>query len=96
MPEGLLSLCHWGCGIYSFVHCPSERIFGWDPNPVAPDDDVPFFEQEYTLAAWFDAWLSGTLRQPLLVADPTGGQYRGATISETDAAFADIGGGADP
>jgi hypothetical protein len=44
MPSGLLPLCHWGCAIYSFVHCPSGRIFGWDPNPVEADDDVPFFE----------------------------------------------------
>jgi len=34
MPDNLLPLCSWGCAIYSFVHCPSGRIFGWDPNPV--------------------------------------------------------------
>lgn len=89
MPDNLFPLCHWGCAIYSFVHCPSERIFGWDPNPVAPHDDVPFFEQECTLPSWLAAWLDGSLRQPLLVIDPTHGQYRGATIAETEAAFAD-------
>jgi hypothetical protein len=96
MPDNLLPLCHWGCAIYSFVHCPSERIFGWDPNPVAPDDDVPFFEQEYTLAPWLAAWLDGSLRQPLLVIDPTSGQYRGATIAETEAAFANPENDDDP
>ena len=62
MPDNLLPLCHWGCAIYSFLHCPQRRIFGWHPNPVAPRDDVPFFEQEYTLGAWLAAWLD----QPLL------------------------------
>jgi hypothetical protein len=37
MPDNLLPLCHWGCAIYSFVHCPSGRMFGWDPNtPSTP------------------------------------------------------------
>jgi len=89
MPHSILPVCHWGCAIYSFVDCPSGRMFGWDPNPVAPEDDVPFFEQEYTLDAWLAAWLDGSLRQPWLVADPTSGQYRGATIAETEAALAD-------
>jgi hypothetical protein len=89
MPDNLHPLCHWGCAIYSFVHCPSGRMFGWDPNPVAPDDDVPFFEQEYTLDAWLAAWLDGSLRQPWLVTDATNGRYRGATIAETEAALAD-------
>lgn len=95
MPESLLPVCHWGCAIYSFVHCPSGRMFGWDPNPVAPGDNVPFFEQEYTLAAWLAAWLDGSLRQPWLVTDPTSGIYRGATIAETKAALADIDRGGD-
>jgi hypothetical protein len=87
IPAGLLPLCHWGCAIYSFVHCPSGTIFGWDPNPVDPDDDVPFFAQEYSLDSWLQAWLSGTLLQPLLIVDESGRKYRGATISETRAAM---------
>jgi hypothetical protein len=89
MPDHLLPVCHWGCAIYSFVHCPSGRMFGWDPNPVAPDDDVPFFEQEYSLDTWLAAWLDGSLHQPWLVTDPASGQYRGAPLPETDAALAD-------
>jgi hypothetical protein len=96
MPGSLLPLCYWGCAIYSFVHCPSGRIFGWDPNPVAPDDDVPFFEQEYILGAWLAAWLDGSLRQPWLVADPASGHYRGATIAETETALAGTDGNDDP
>jgi hypothetical protein len=92
LPDNLLPLCHWGCAIYSFVQCPSGRMFGWDPNPVAAGDDVPFFDQEYTLTAWLAAWLDGSLRQPWLVTDPASGHYRGATIAETEAALADIDG----
>lgn len=89
MPPGLLPLCHWGCAILSFVHCPSGRVFGWDPNPVEPDDDVPFFEQEYRLDVWVESWLDGGLHQPWLVRDPSSGVYRGATIDETRSAIAD-------
>jgi hypothetical protein len=84
LPSHLLPLCHWGCAIYSFVHCPSGRIFGWDPNPVEPQDDVPFFEQEYTIDTWLSAWLDGLLHQPTLVVEADG-RYRGATIAETEA-----------
>lgn len=83
MPPQLFALCHWGCAIYNFVHCPSGRIYGWDPNPVEPGDDVPFFEQEYLLDEWLEAWLDGSLQQPWLLLDPETGTYRGATIEET-------------
>jgi hypothetical protein len=64
-------------------------MFRWDPNRVAPDDEVPFFEEEYTLDAWLAAWLDGSLHQPWLVTDPTSERYPGATIAETEAALAD-------
>ncbi|GAB3621544.1 hypothetical protein GCM10027417_28060 [Glutamicibacter endophyticus] len=83
-PEHVWALCHWGCAIYSFVHCPSGRIFGWDPNVVEPEDDVPFFEQQYTLETWLAAWLDGSLRQPWLLFED--GDYRGATVAETESA----------
>lgn len=89
MPVGLLPLCHWGCAIYSFVHCPSGRVFGWDPNPVEPEDDVPFFSQEYDIDSWFRAWQAGTLLQPLLTYEPESRAYRGATIEETRSAMAE-------
>jgi len=72
------------------LHCPSGRIFGWDPNLVAPEDDVPFFEQEYVLGTWIEAWLDGNLHQPWLMRDPRSRTYRGATIEETRAALDDL------
>ena len=84
IPDHLLPLCHWGCAIYSFVHCPSGRVFGWDPNPVDPEGDVPFFEQEYMLDTWLSAWLDGSLHQPTLIVEADR-RYRGATIAETAA-----------
>lgn len=92
MPSGLLPLCHWGCAIYTFVHCPSGHIFGWDPNPVEPDDDVPFFEQEYRVDTWFESWLMGSLQQPWLIYDPDSRTYRAATIEETRSAMPDDSG----
>jgi len=87
MPSGLLPLCTWGCAIYSFVHCPSGRIYGWDPNPVDPDDDVPFFDQEYVFDTWIKSWLDGSLRQPWLIYEEGTRTYRGATIEETKSAM---------
>lgn len=89
MPTGLLPLCHWGCAIYSFVHCPTGVIYGWDPNPVESDDDPPFFRQEYDIQTWMRAWLDGTLQQPWLIYDSETRTYRGATIEETKAALDD-------
>ena len=92
MPPGLLPLCHWGCAIYSFIHLPSQRIYGWDPNPVEPEDDVPFFEQEYLIDTWFEAWLDAALMQPVLLYNPEDHSYRGATIEETGALMSDEAG----
>jgi hypothetical protein len=86
-PPGLLPLCHWGCAIYSFVQCPSGQIYAWDPNPVEPDDDIPFFAQDYDFDSWIESWLDGSLQQPWLMYDPETHRYRGATIEETQAAL---------
>ena len=90
IPNGLVPLCHWGCAIYSFVHCPSGQVYGWDPNPVEPDRDVPFFAQDYHLEAWVTSWLDGTLRVPELVDDAGSQQHRGAAIDEPRAESEDI------
>lgn len=89
LPSGLLPLCHWGCAIYSFVECPSGRVFGWDPNPIETQGQSPLFEQEYDIDTWFTAWLDSTLLQPWLIYEPDSGTYRGATIEETRAELLD-------
>lgn len=82
-PGALLPICDWGCGILSVVHCPTGHMYGWDPNPVGPDEDVPLFPQEHTFETWLSAWLDGELFQPWLVIDPATGAYRGATAAES-------------
>jgi len=64
---------------------PSGTDLWLGPQPVETEDDVPFFEQEYTLETWLDAWLDGSLRQPMRVVDLVTQQYRGATIEESAA-----------
>lgn len=56
-PRGLIPLCNWGCGVWSYVDCLSDR------GAVVTDD---LFEDrlEYTetcdaLADWMAAWVHG-------------------------------------
>ncbi|TYB66112.1 SMI1/KNR4 family protein [Nonomuraea sp. PA05] len=87
--ESLLLLCHWGCGIASYVDCgdPSAAIWAIDPNP-APSDNfhVSLFPQHLSFAEWLHRWTEGTLRQPWLLQDAKTGEWRGATDAETGAA----------
>jgi hypothetical protein len=81
----LLPLCHWGCGIYSFVDCADGEatMWGWDPNPVPEDDiDKALFRERMTLPEWLSHWLKGRLWQPTVVQDPDTGEWRGATDEE--------------
>jgi len=85
-PEGAYPLCHWGCGIMSFV-TPDGQVWGWDPNPIDPDADVPFFLEDCGLREWLQSWLEGSLVQPWAIAD--GGTWRGATAEEKRLALAE-------
>jgi hypothetical protein len=78
LPDALLPLCHWGCGIYSLVDCASQHGHIWasDPNPGVEDDT---FRQPLTLAEWFARWVEGRLYQPALIEDPESGEVRPAT-----------------
>ena len=78
LPEGLLPICHWGCGNYSFVELTSQDAVMWacDPNPGYEDD---LFREPLTLKGWLERWLEGTLHQPALVEDPDTGAGRPAT-----------------
>jgi hypothetical protein len=83
LPASLLPICHWGCGIYSFIDCsrPQGPIWGWDPNP-GPVDRQALFPQPLLLAEWLDRWVRCELYQPALVRDPDSRQWRGATEQE--------------
>ena len=64
MPAGLLPLCHWGCATAPSSTVPRDGSAAGTPTPVGPDDDVPFFAQEYVLDTWIETWLNGSLQQP--------------------------------
>ncbi len=83
LPAGLLPVCYWGCGIYSFIDCsrPEGPMWGWDPNP-GPTDGQALFPEPFTLAGWLDRWVRGKLCQPTLVRDAGTEQWRGATEQE--------------
>lgn len=83
LPAGLLPVCYWGCGVYSFIDCsrPEGPMWGWDPNP-GPVDRQALFPQSLALAGWLDRWVRCTLCQSALVRDPDTQQWRGATEQE--------------
>jgi hypothetical protein len=76
LPDALVPLAHWGCGIYSFVDCADDAATMWacDPNPGVEND---VFAEPLTLSEWFASWLDGRLRQPALIEDA--GEWRPAT-----------------
>jgi hypothetical protein len=86
LPAGLLPLCAWGCGIYSFTDCshPDGRIWAWDPNG-GPAGREGLFDQEVKLGDWLDQWVAGKLYQPTGIQDAMTGQWRGATNAEMEA-----------
>jgi hypothetical protein len=85
VPPSLFRVCHWGCGISSFVDCADAEapMWGWDPNPAPHDDlDKALFREDMTLCQWLAQWVAGQLYQPVLVQDPESGAWRGATHEE--------------
>lgn len=90
LPATLLPLCHWGCGIYSFVDCSASdgAIWAWDPNP-GPDDERALFRSGMTIEGWLAKWVACDLIQPTLVQEGDG-SWRGATNDEVRAWFADL------
>jgi len=56
-PEGLLFLCHWGCGIFSYVDTLSAGA------AVVTDDALPerieYVETSSSLAGWLTDWIEG-------------------------------------
>lgn len=85
--RNLLQICHWGCGIASFVDLdgPLDVMWAVDPNP-APEDDlgVAVFREDMTLTSWLLLWTESRLHQPWLLQDPVTGKWRGATNADWD------------
>jgi hypothetical protein len=92
-PRSLLPICHWGCGIYSFVDCATDEgiIWAYDPNPLPPSESkqgpVP---TDKTLAEWLLQWTKGALCQPTFVQDRKSLGWRAATDEEIAAMLAEV------
>jgi hypothetical protein len=74
VPDGLVTLCHWGCGIYSHLYLQTGHIyvlstvrrhgFVGEPWDVAPEDCAIGVEYQADSAEeWLDQWLRGELGQ---------------------------------
>ena len=80
-----LTICHWGCGITSFVDLrdPAGPMWAMDPNPVSGEElAAALFRQDMTLASWLLRWTESRLHQPWLLQDPNTGEWRGATEAD--------------
>ncbi|MBY6161469.1 SMI1/KNR4 family protein [Mameliella alba] len=69
-PQGLLPICHHGCGIYDCVDTIRDRIIIWEPSTW--DESLPIgtalFDSGLTLFDWFDRWSQG--QDVFLLLDP--------------------------
>ncbi|GLW34694.1 SMI1/KNR4 family protein [Actinoplanes regularis] len=83
--RNLLTICHWGCGITSFIDLgdPAGSMWGMDPNP-APEEEIAasLFRQDMTLASWLLRWTESRLYPPWLFEDPNTGRWHGGTDAD--------------
>lgn len=72
-PSGLLPICHWGCGTYSYLNCTQRdpsiyRFFyeGYDPEDPSTYfhaiSAAVFSQEAPSFQLWLEWWLDGTLR----------------------------------
>jgi hypothetical protein len=57
LPDGLLYLCNWGCGQFSYLDC-----FSSAPRVITDQvvkDGIRYFETAPSLARWLGEWLEG-------------------------------------
>ncbi len=54
-PDGLLCLCHWGCGMFSHFEVATGRVFQY---AFWEGDQNGFQLEAPTLESWFEQWLS--------------------------------------
>jgi len=64
-PQGLLPICHWGCGIYSCVECvvSGNPVVRFDPNGHGPGTPwgTAFEPEAPSLDDWLQRWLDDDL-----------------------------------
>ncbi|MFC5642266.1 SMI1/KNR4 family protein [Kitasatospora cinereorecta] len=61
-PRGVLPVLDWGCAMYAAVDClrPGAPVLLFEPNAGPQDWADAWFEDSPSLAAWLQAWISGT------------------------------------
>lgn len=61
-PRGVLPILDWGCAMNAAVDClsPGGPVLLFEPNAEPDDWADAWFQDAPSLAAWLDAWLSGT------------------------------------
>jgi SMI1 / KNR4 family (SUKH-1) len=68
-PLGMLPVCHWGCGIFSFINCAREdgRVHrysfeGYDPEDPKSCEDVTIDAlpvESGSVREWLQSWIDG-------------------------------------
>jgi len=56
-PRGLIPLCNWGCGVWSYIDCLSDR--GAVVTDDLFEDRLEYTETSDALADWMAAWVRG-------------------------------------
>jgi hypothetical protein len=59
----LLLICHWGCGIASFIDLrdPAGPMWAIDPNGTPSE---ALFQEDLTFTQWLGSWAESALEQP--------------------------------
>jgi hypothetical protein len=72
LPDVLVAICSWGCGIYSYVDCSHREapVYRLDTDGVK-DEDAEYlrelsgwsrFNEAPSFQMWLESWLNDTLR----------------------------------
>lgn len=73
VPEGLVLMCDWGCGLTSMLDLNTGRVYGlgagscsdWNGVESGAGDYVLWMDfQASSVEDWFERWLRGALDQP--------------------------------
>lgn len=85
-PDGVLPICHFGCGVYHCVRATRGDVLVWEPNvwQEGTPPDTALFLTGTPLLAWFDRWSRGAEVDMYLLAEA-------ADASDTPTSLADLG-----